>query len=391
MYDTGERSIIRGPCTPDTRTSILADIYEWATNPSLDSPSIFWLTGEAGSGKSTLAYTVAEHFDDDSDILGGSFFCSRLFEETRQQRNIIPTIVYQLARKSRSYAQALLKEDKLDFVHCILSKQINDLLVSPWKSVNNPPYLIVIDALDEISEHGGSEFLEELLDTIHNTGLRGLKFLITSRPHLNITTSHHNSLASKTVYCLHNVSRATKADIMTYLKAELPAFEGDEKLTKIADRADGLFIYAATAVRYVKPHYRMAKCEQLYLMDELLNVISPIAKSPNTRSLVGNLYERILWAAFSVLDDDMFRTRLNTLHTMLCTRGSVSTPGAAALHSNSVREVTDVIVENRLQAVLYFEDDGCIFWYHSSFPDFIFAQTRSKFISAGPTNDQFYI
>ena len=122
--------LIRGPCTPNTRISILADIYEWATDPSLDTPSIFWLTGEAGSSKSTLAYTVVEHFDDDGDILGGNFFCSRLFEETRQQqRNIIPTIVYQLARKSGSYAQALLNANKLDSVGRILSKQIKDLLV----------------------------------------------------------------------------------------------------------------------------------------------------------------------------------------------------------------------------------------------------------------------
>ena len=385
---------IRGPCTPDTRTSILADIYEWATDPSLDSPSIFWLTGEAGSGKSTLAYTVAEHFDDDGDILGGNFFCSQLFEETRQQRNIIPTIVYQLARKSGSYAQALLNADKLDSVSRILSKQMKDLLVGPWQqSISErhsefPPYLVIVDALDEINNQGGSAFLKELLDTINAAALPGLKFLITSRPDPNIARLCA-SFVSEAVCRLYDVTRTTvQADVMTYLKAKLPAFKDHEELTKIADKADGLFIYAATAVRYIRPRSNMTKREQLKLMSKLFDNISPPASSPGTRSLVDELYKKILWAAFSDLDHDIFRTRLNILHTILCTQERVSTSVAAALHADSddMQDVAEaeVVVED-LHAVLYVKD-GCVFWYHASFPDFIFTQTRSKLTSPADVN-----
>ena len=379
--------LIRGPCTPNTRISILADIYEWATDPSLDSPSIFWLTGEAGSGKSTLAYTVAKHFDDDVDILGGNFFCSRLFEETRQQRNIIPTIVYQLARKSGSYAQALLRADKLDSVGRMLSKQMKDLLVGPWQQSMNkrhlqlPSYLVIVDALDEINDQGGSAFLRELLDTINAAALRGLKFLITSRPDPNIAHLCA-SFRSQAVCRLYDVPRMTiQADIMTYLKAELPACKDHEQLTKLADKADGLFIYAATAVRYITPRSDMARTEQLELIGELLDDVSPMLESADTPSLVDNLYKQILWTAFSKLNNKQFHTRLNILHTFLCTQERVSTSVAAALHPNSgdIRDVADVTVRE-LHAVLYFKD-GCVFWYHSSFPDFIFTQTRSKFTS----------
>ena len=383
-------SLIREPCTPNTRTSILADIYGWATDSSLDSPSVFWLTGEAGSGKSTLAYTVAEHFDNDGDILGGNFFCSRLFEETRQQRNIIPTIVYQLARKSGSYAQALLQADKLDSVSRILSKQMKDLLVGPWQqSVSErhskfPPYLIIVDALDEINDRGGLAFFKELLDTINAAGLRGLKFLVTSRPDPNIAHLCA-SFASKTVCRLYDVPRATiQADIVTYLKAKLPALREHEQLTELADKADGLFIYAATAVRYITPRYNVTKGEQLQRMGKLLNDISHIVKNPDTQSLVDDLYEQILWTAFSDLDNDMFRTRLNILHTVLCTQERVSISVAAALHSDSddMRDVAGAIVQD-LHAVLYFKD-GRVFWYHASFPDFIFTPSRSRF--ASPVN-----
>ena len=85
-----------------------------------------------------------------------------------------------------------------------------------------------------------------------------------------------------------------QADIMTYLKAELPALEDHEGLAKIADKPDGLFIYAATAVRYIKPHSNMAKHEQLRMVDKLLNDISPTARSLGTWSLVDELYKQIL-------------------------------------------------------------------------------------------------
>ena len=380
-------SLIRTPCTPGTRTSILADIYHWATDPSSDIPSICWLTGEAGSGKSTIAYTVAQYFDDDENILGGNFFCSRQFEETRQQRNIIPSIVYQLARKSGSFAQTLLKADKLDSVGRILSKQMKDLLVGPWQqSISKrcpgfPPYLVIVDALDEINDQGGLAFLEELLDTINDIGLRGLRFLVTSRPDPKILYLCE-SFTSKTVCRLYDVPRVTiQADITTYLEAELPFLEHDQ-VTKLADKADGLFIYAATAVRYLTPRSDMTKSEQLQLMSTLLDDMSPMFECPSTVSLIDNLYKQILWAAFSNLNNPQFYTRLNILHTILCTQERVSPSVAAALYPDSMEDVADAVVK-ALHPVLYVKDSR-IFWYHGSFPDFIFTQTRSKFTS--PTN-----
>ena len=117
-----------------------------------------------------------------------------------------------------------------------------------------------------------------------------------------------------------------------------------EELTKIADKADGLFIYAATTVRYIRPRSNMRKREQLKLMGKLFNDISPTARCPGTRSLVDELYREILWAAFSDLDDDIFRTRLNILHTILCTQERVSTSVAATLRpdSDDMQDVADV-------------------------------------------------
>ena len=138
MYnaDLGEAATVtREACTEGTREEILKEIIAWADDISADSPPVFWLTGQAGSGKTTITYTVAEHFDEVEDngrhtVLGGNFLCSGQFEETRQYSYIIPTLVYQLARKSRSYAHALHEADKFDSVDKP-TKQMKDLLVGP--------------------------------------------------------------------------------------------------------------------------------------------------------------------------------------------------------------------------------------------------------------------
>ncbi|KAG6826028.1 hypothetical protein H0H92_001386 [Tricholoma furcatifolium] len=175
----------RGPCTPGTRVSVLDHIYKWAQDTS--SPTIFWLTGPAGSGKSTIAYSVAQYFGHRAEgipnILQATFFASRKYDDTRHRRFIIPSLVYQLAHHSKSYAYALLQANMFDSVD-IPSKQMNDLLVNPWeksahkRSSDLPPCLVVIDALDEIDDKGGSEFLEDLLKALqgHTASVNSVAF-----------------------------------------------------------------------------------------------------------------------------------------------------------------------------------------------------------------------
>ena len=384
--DLGETAtLIREPCTEGTRVDILERIYSWALNPSSESPPVFWLTGQAGSGKSTIAYTVADHFDDVDDassdlkyILGANFFCSRQFEETRHRKYIIPTIAYQLARQSGSYADALLRVNKPDSID-VITKQMKDLLVGPWQQSGSRrsrelrPYLIVIDALDEIEDNGGSGFLEELLKAISQGHLRGLKFLVTSRPDPDLAALC-SSFNSNVVCRLYEVPTDTvKDDIMKYLRVMLPALQ-DPQLATLSLKADGLFIYAATAVRYILLRHRMTTDEQLRRLAELVDHMSSSADTP---LLIDKLYQQILWGAFCKLPDAMFRDRLRILHTLLCTEERVSTAVAGILTDVVDAEMAKVVVEE-LHAVLYMKDNQ-VFWYHASFPDFMFAQERSRF------------
>ena len=106
-------------------------------------------------------------------VLGRNFLCSRQFQETQAQTRILPTIVYQFARKCKSCANALHVAGKFDVVNHDVSSQMKSLFVGPWRlseASRHPElslYLIVIDALEEIKGNGGSAFLHDLLEVIN--------------------------------------------------------------------------------------------------------------------------------------------------------------------------------------------------------------------------------
>ncbi|KAG5731784.1 hypothetical protein E4T56_gene1568 [Termitomyces sp. T112] len=311
--------------------AILTDatvLYEWAEDSSPTSPQVFWLNGPAGSGKSTIACSVAEHFDDNNkglNILQASFFCSRQFEDTRSKANIIPTLVYQLAHHSKSFLQSLFAVNKLDSVSRV-GKQMNDLLVEPWqlstsnKSRNLPPYLVVIDALDEIHDSGGSNFLEELLFTIEKGALHGLKFLVTSRPDPNIVQLC-KSFSSDAVCHLYDVDAdEVNADILIYLRSKLPTLQNENELATVMQQADGLFIYASTAVKYIRPRTGLTHNDQKKRMKQLLD--SSLSQKPDhpvkATLQIDMLYSQILSEAFANFEIHEIQARLVILWNLLC-------------------------------------------------------------------------
>ena len=378
----------REECTIGTRVKILEDITKWANNHSLDSARVFWLTGQAGSGKTTIAFTIAKQFEknvnaDQHTTLGSTFLCSRQFEETRKQTSILPTIAYQLAHRCPSYAEALHVTDKFDAVNYKVSTQIKDLLVGPWqqsevtRDPELPPFLIIIDALDEINGEGGSEFLSNLLMTIDIYDLRGLKFLITSRSDPKVVTLC-KSFASDAVCWLQDVPiEEAELDIRIYLKAKLPKLASSPELAELGQRTGGLFIYAATAVKYLTPHCSVTVREQTEMLRDLLSNSYELASLSDATFLIDELYRQIMHDAFSKYSGKFLAHRLCILNTFLCTAERTSTSIVAALVADDNDDIARAIVED-LHAVLYTQD-GCIFWYHASFPDFIFNPARSNF------------
>ena len=260
-----------------------------------------------------------------------------------------------------------------------LNEQTEDLFVGPWhksepqRHTELPHYLIIVDALDEIEAVGGSMFLQDILKTINRRPLQGLKFLVTSRPDPHVIKLC-KSFSSNAFCRLQDVPiEHVRLDITKYLHVKLLDFAGKPELETTAQLADSLFISAA---RYLTPHPSITVHEQCNLLTKLHVRQSFSVNGTRRPLLIDELYQQIMRDAFSGLDEDLFNSRLRILHTFLSTFERKSTSLAAALLSES--DETEIAILNELHAVLYCKADR-VLWYHASFPDFIFSQTRSTF------------
>jgi hypothetical protein len=335
----------------------------------------------AGLGKTTIAYTICERLEEDR-VPFASFFCSRQLD-SRNSKLLVTTLCRDLAALDNSYAASVLPilETNPNVVDAHLRLQIDELLAKPWQASiaqrtghNLPTPVVVVDALDENDR--GTEFLEGLLRVIHAGQLAGIRFLVTSRPDPKIVDLC-KSFPLNAVCKLHEVDTANvQNDIEKYLREALPGLKDDPELALLSQRAGGLFIYATTAVRSISPlHSHRSNSEMRSHMKAMLNLGSFTSDGDSSeRLLVDELYECILGDAFR--DARVRPTRLLILHTIVCAESRINTSVLADLMRTDQDTVKRVV--DSLHAVLFVSPkDDCVYWYHASFPDFLFSQERS--------------
>ncbi|KAF8811567.1 WD40 repeat-like protein [Phlegmacium glaucopus] len=373
-------NVSRGPCTEGTRVDIIEQIMGWAKeNDPAKAPTVYWLNGLAGLGKTTIAYTICKLLEE-AKVPSTSFFCSRQLD-SKNSKLLITTLCRDLAELFSSYASEVLPvlESNSKIVDEGLRRHMDELLAKPWQSslarrdcLQVP--VVVVDALDESDR--GTEFLQELLRVVESGKLTRIKFLVTSRPDPRLVDMC-KSFPANAVCRLQEVDTANvQKDIERYLSEALPDLKDEHELVELAHRAGGLFIYAATAVRFISPlNLPFSASEK---RSQLQNMLSswPTSAGWGGRMAVDELYEQILGVTFG--DDRVSRKRLQILHTVLCAESSINMSVLADL-SDTDQDTVKTVVDS-LHAVLFVSSkDNCVYWYHTSFPDFIFDQERAKF------------
>ncbi|CAE6490354.1 unnamed protein product [Rhizoctonia solani] len=371
--------INRRGCTKGTRVQVLLTLDNWAQ--SMDMPNIYWMNGMAGTGKTTIAWTFAQRLKE-RKILGASFFCTRTSAECGNVGRIIPTIAYQLARYSIPFRCALcqvLGKDR-DLGSQTIPTQFEELIMKPLLEVKNaiPEGLVVIiDALDECSHKGGTGLV---LDVLFKYAARlPLKFFVTSRPepHIrnNVLTQSENL---RSVFVLHEIeSSLVQEDIELYLREELASVLPTQfQVKRLAELSGNLFIYAATAVRYIRADNVFWNSNST---ERLVVVLDVSSKSNQKHAEIDDLYATILSSVLcnkSLENKD--REEMQTIiWTVVCAYEPLNTETLSTLAGIKHSAKTLAMLQP-LYSVLYVsERNNTVSTLHASFPDYILDQTRS--------------
>ncbi|QRW17439.1 peptidase C14 [Rhizoctonia solani] len=364
----------RRACTPNTRSQILLELEQWSVDWT--KPNVFWMNGMAGTGKTTIAYTFAESLKD-CTALGASFFCTRTSDECRDVGRIVPTIAYQLARRSFSFRSALLGvlEQEPNIKSQSINSQCQRLIKDPLSRMENATaegLVVVIDALDECSNVDGVRTILDVLFRI--TPTLPLKFFVTSRPEPDIRHRiEAQSDRNRSMCVLHEIEKSlVQADIELYLRNELGNNVSEGDLIRLAKLSGNLFIYAAVAIWYIRR--RGTTVDQ----DRLEAILNSSAESPYRLAHIDALYATILDAAVHKTGRnarDQQQMRL-VLWTAVCTREPVDIDTLAAL--TGIKAIKADILLQPLYSVLHVSQaTKMITTLHASFPDFMFGEARS--------------
>ena len=384
-YDTRQAPDTAEPrgCMEDTRKQILAELDEWAMDEA--APNVCWLNGMAGTGKTSIAHTFSERLDE-KQMLGASFFCSRsASEEVRDASLIVPTVACTLSRASPLLRSAMSQiiEDKpgVGSLHAV-SKQFRLLLLNPIKGVLDSSIkiykIVIIDALDECTAPGTVENLIQAV--VEFASDMPLKFFISCRDTTRIRSAFlHNRTHLPKILSLHNVE--VQEDIKLYLEASLSAivernqlsirWPPPDELGILLERADKLFIYAATAVRYIGTHEVDFR--------ERLKDITRLTPARMQTGVIDSLYNEIMRQAFHCeLKPEEVSWRHKTLSAAVFVLVPLSLDAIASLSDMDTLQAQVALSPFRSVIQMPTADTSLVTIFHASFPDFIVDPSRCE-------------
>jgi len=252
-------------CLQDTRVELRMQIMDWCEDP--DSKCIFWLNGMAGTGKSTIARTIAQELAE-KKRLAASFFFTRGKKDISHSRMFFTTIAAQLAISLpvlRPFISDAI-DNNPDIFKRGLREQWNQLILNPLKyaPAQSIQLVVVVDALDECDSMQDIQLILLLLEEAKDLETVRIKIFLTSRPEIPIFDGFRQlSGEAYQDFILHNIPLdIVNADISTFFWQKLSPLKAKHGLgtpwpdeliiEQLVERAAGLFIYAATTLRFIQ-------------------------------------------------------------------------------------------------------------------------------------------
>ena len=250
-----------------TRVSFFERVEKWLDDRS-SSNRVMVISGSAGMGKSVISAVVCKRMQE-ARRLSGSHFCQHDKARNRNGKVMLQSLACQLADSLPEYKHILVKTLSRNLGVELNNMEVKDLfelfIEEPLSELKDPGrnILMVIDGLDESEYQGRNELLDII--TNHFTKLpRWIRFLVTSRPEINIA----DSLKSFKPLQLEPSDKENLKDLKLLFEKRLSeeVFLEDYQegvVPELVKKSEGLILFANLLVEFIKENVLLLTPEQL--------------------------------------------------------------------------------------------------------------------------------
>jgi hypothetical protein len=367
---------------------LLNRIYKWADGEG--EQYIFWLSGLAGTGKTTVARSVARWYHT-KQRLGASFFFSRGGGDVGGAGRFVTSIAVQLARSvsgvRRHISSALLQRPE------IASQSLRDqwqyLVLEPLSKLEGPAiFVLIIDALDECEGGNDTQLIVQLLAMSGSLQHVRLRVFLTSRPEVPIQYGLGQVPdAERRDFLLHKVSPSIiDHDIRLFLEYRLnqigkednqePGWPGAEVIHKLVRSASGLFIWAATACRFISEGGLFAE-ERLHMLTDGSDRDSAASPEQHLNQLYLTVLQKSIQSSYTARELEKYYSMMRQiLGSIVALSSLLSVASLSMLIHIPEQRVSRML--KALHAILDVSKDHSlpVRLHHPSFRDFLFSKDR---------------
>lgn len=370
----------RPRCLPSTRIGLIRKISEWSTDATPNGCTTFWLRGFVGSGKSTVANTVADLFWKQNRLAAFIYF-DRNQAALRNPDMFVRTLAYLLGTFNDEIGAKIASAmcEQRHITNRSYAEQFRLLIAEPLAATDSlstsGPILVVIDALDECDEKSRKGILELFSASLAKLP-PSIRFLITSRPEPDIMAVLDGA---KHIfpYTIDIKSQSNIEDISLYLRTNLqklepkvPEWPGEERISKLVVQADGLFIWASTACKFVQGSAKFVN------HDNQLEIVLTHARPVEGQQSIDALYRAVLGDLIDWQDEALVAKYRLVFGTILVLRSPLTIQEIVTFCHAEADNIPEFVRE--LSALLCGADGSQPLQpWHKSLVDFLTDEDRS--------------
>jgi hypothetical protein len=351
------------------------------------------LNGLAGTGKSTISRTIARKYFE-QERLGASFFFSRGGGgDVSHAGKFFTSIAAQLAKYApplqHYISEALTKHSNI--ASQSFEDQWRQLVFRPLSKLDGDScpssYVLVVDALDECDDENHIRTILRLLAEARSLKTVRLRIFLTSRPEIPIRHGFYQiPEAEHQDFVLHNISPAIiDHDIAIFLEYNLKivrqercldaGWPGEHVIRTLVQNASGLFIWAATACRFIREGKRFAVKRLAIILEGSSTSITAPEKHLN--EIYITVLEHSISSNYTDEEkDELYSILRHILGSIVVLFSPLSADSLSRLLHVTKHDVNQTLED--LHAILDIPGDNArsLLLHHPSFRDFLLGKDR---------------